>query len=99
MPDDSDFGFFLQVDLSYPDNIKEKPRIFSLLLKKNHPENFTPHMNEKKLNNYIQLMKLICDWTDEKNYSIHQWMLIFYVRHGLVIDKLHEKICFKQGKW
>ena len=26
-------------------------------------------------------------------------MLEFYVRHGMVVDKLHEKISFKQSKW
>ena len=26
-------------------------------------------------------------------------MLKFYVRHGMVVDKIHEKISFKQSKW
>ena len=26
-------------------------------------------------------------------------MLEFYVRHGMVVDKLHENISFKQSKW
>ena len=26
-------------------------------------------------------------------------MLIFYVRHGMIFDKIHEMISFKQSKW
>ena len=30
-PDDSEIGYFLEVDLNYPDDIKEKNQIFSIL--------------------------------------------------------------------
>ena len=43
--------------------------------------------------------KLICDWTDKKNYLIHYRMLKFYVRHGMVVDKIHEIISSKQSTW
>ena len=54
-----------------------------------------------KLNliHYTQCKKLICDWTDKKNYLIHYRMLKFYVRHGMIVDKVHEIISFKQSKW
>ena len=54
-----------------------------------------------KLNhdNYTQCKKLICDWTDKKNYLIHYRMLKFYVRHGMIVNKIHEIISFKQSKW
>ena len=31
-PDDSAIGYFIEVDLKYPDNIKEKTKTFSLAL-------------------------------------------------------------------
>ena len=41
---------------------------------------------------------LICDWTDNKKYLIHYRMVKFYVRHGMVVEKIHERISFKQSK-
>ena len=50
--------------------------------------------------NYVSpKKKLICDWTDKKNYLIHYRMLKFYVRHGMKIKKVHKVISFKQSKW
>ena len=49
--------------------------------------------------NYTQNRKLIYDWTDKKNYFIHYRMLKFYLRHGMVVDKVHEVISFRQTKW
>ena len=43
--------------------------------------------------------KLICDWTNRKNYLFHYRMFKFYVRHGMKIDKVHSVISFKQDKW
>ena len=48
---------------------------------------------------YISHNKLISDWIDKKNYLIHYRMLNFYVRHGMVIDNVHEILSFKQSKW
>ena len=49
--------------------------------------------------NYVSQKKLICDWTDKKNFLIHYRMLKFYVRHGMKINKVHSVISFKQNKW
>ena len=54
---------------------------------------------EIKPKNYTKAKKLICDWTDKKNCLFHHRMLKFYVRHGTVVEKIHEKISFKQSKW
>ena len=100
-PDDSEIGYFVEVDLKYPDNIKQKTKYFPFC-----PENkfspqdkFTNYMNEIKPDSYTQCKKLICDWTDKKNYLIHYRMLKFYVRHGMIVEKVHEIISFKQSKW
>ena len=56
-------------------------------------------MKQIKPKNYAKSNKLICDWTDKKDYLVHYRMLKFYVRHGMVVDKIHEIISFKQSNW
>ena len=56
-------------------------------------------MKKIRPKNYTISKKLICDWTDKKIYLIHYRMLKFYVGHGLVLEKIHEKVSFTQSKW
>ena len=51
-----------------------------------------------KPENYTKARKLICEWTVDKNYSTYYRMLKIYVRHGLIVDKIHEIISCKQNK-
>ena len=67
--------------------------------KKIHPDDFSDYMKEIKPDTYIQTSKLICDWSDKKNYLIQYRMLKFYVRHGMIVDKVHEIISFSQSRW
>ena len=60
-PDDSDIGYFVEVDLRYPDNIQEKTKIFPFC-----PENkiidkdkYNEYMKEIKPKNYIKSKKLM----------------------------------------
>ena len=99
-PDDSEIGYFLEVDLKYPDKIKEKTKNFPFCPenKKINPDKYNDYM-KKKPKNYTKSKKLICDWTDKKKYLIHYRMLKFYVRHGMIVEKIHEIISFKQSRW
>ena len=56
-------------------------------------------MKQKNLKNIQNLKKLLCDWTDKKSYLVHYRMLKLYVKHGMVVDKIHEIISFKHSKW
>ena len=100
-PGDSDIGFFIEVDLTYPNNIKEKTKNFPFTPenKKINPDNFSDYMKEIKPDTYIQTKKLICDFSDKKNYLVHYRMLKFYVRHGMTVDKVHNVISFRQSRW
>ena len=100
-PDDSDIGYSFEVDLKYPDNIKEKTKNFPYapMNKKINPVDFSDYMKSIIPDTYTQNKKLICDWSDKKNYLVHYRMLKFYLRHGMIVDKVHSVISFKQSRW
>ena len=92
--DDKEVGYFVGVDLKYPDGIKQKTKNFPFC-----PENkfspqdtFTKYMKKMKQDSYAKCKKLVCDWTDTKKYLIHYRMLKFYVRHGMIVEKVLEVI-------
>ena len=91
----------VEVDLKYPDNKKEKTRNFPFapVNKKINPDEFSEYMKEIKLKTYTQTKKLICDWSDKKNYLILYRMLKLYIRHGMEVEKVHSTISIKQSKW
>ena len=100
-PDDSDRGYFVEADLIYPDNIKQKTKSFPYtpVNKKINPDNFSDYMKEIEPDTYVQSSKLICDWSNKKNYLVHYRLLKFYVRHGMIVDKVHNIISFRQSMW
>ena len=69
------------------------------MIKKNNLDDFSDYMNEIKPDTCTQTKKLISDWSDKKNFLIHYRMLKFYVRYGMIVDKVLEIIPFKQSKW
>ena len=87
--------------MKYPDNIKEKTKNFPFCPenKKINPDRYNEYMNKIKPKNNTKSEKLICDWIDKKKYLIHYRMLKFYVRHGMIVEKIHEIISFNQSKW
>ena len=48
--------------------MKEKTKIFPFAPENENinADDFTPHTNKMKPENYTNNMKLICDWTDKK---------------------------------
>ena len=77
--DDNDIGYFVEVDLKYPDNIKEKSKNFPFApeSKKVNPDNYSDYLKTVKPDAYTQTKKLICDWSDRENCLIQYRMLKF----------------------
>ena len=71
-PDDSEIGYFLEVDLKYQDNIKQKTKYFPFCPenKKINPKKFNKYIDKIKPETYTNSKNLICDWTDKKKYLI-----------------------------
>ena len=100
-PDDNDIGYFIEVGSKYPDNVKEKTRHipFAPENKKIHLDDFSDYMKTIKPDTYTQTKKLICDYSDKTNYLVHYRMLKFYVRDGMIVEKVHNVVSFKQSRW
>ena len=101
-PDDSDIGYFIETDLKYPHIIKERTESFPFCPenKKNNSGDYSEYEYKESIkpNNYTQTKKLICDFSDNKNYLTHYRMSKNYVRYGMEVEKVHTVISFKQSK-
>ena len=99
--DDSDVGYFVECDLKNPHKIKEETKNyhFSPENKTRPQDKLSDYMNEMTPKSYTQNKKLLCNCTDEKNYFVHYRTMEIYVRHEMIVDKVHEIILFMQSKW
>ena len=77
---------------------KQKIFRFFLKIKKINPDKFTLYMKENKPKIYTETKRLICDWSDNKDYLVRYTMLELYVRNGTVVEIFHEIISPKQSK-
>ena len=101
IPDDAEYGYYFQVDLKYPDNIKTHTRNFPLApVKRKVYESELSHfqLHQIKDKKRIPQEKLICDQYNKTEYICHYRNLKFYIRKGMVITKFHRVLQFKQGK-
>ena len=64
-----------------------------------NPDDFSDYMKDIIPHTYTQNKKQICGCSDKKNYLILYRMLKFYNRHGMIVDKVHEIISFRQSRW
>ena len=79
-----DKGYLLEVDVSYPFGLHDKHRDL-------------PFMCSKMKVGGVE--KLIADLRDKKRYVINIRALQQALEHGLVLEKIHRVIEFKQSPW
>ena len=84
-PEDSDTGYFVEVDLKNPDKLEKETKSFPFA-----PQNkaipkdkYNEYMKKMKPNNYTKAKKLLSYWTNDKNYLYQYRILKFYVRYGM----------------
>ena len=82
--EDEDIGYFLEVDVKYPENL--------VYLHSDLP--FLPE--RMKIN---KCCKLICSLHDKNKYVVYTRALKQVSKHGLKLKKVHEAIAFYQEAW
>ena len=101
IPDDNEYGFFIECDLLYPAEIKEKTKNFPFCpyQTKADPNLFSGYMNNVNQPNYKPTSKLMCDVTNKSKNMIHYRMFKFYLNQGMKVTKIHTIYRFKQSPW
>ena len=99
--DDNEYGYFIDYDLEYPVEIKEKTKNipFCPYQTKADPDLFSGYMNSVNQPNYKPTSKLMCDVTNKSKYMIHYRMFKFYLNQGMKVTKIHTIYKFKQSPW
>ena len=94
--DCNNVGYVLIVDLIYPDIIEYKSKNFPFCPENKtiNPDNYTEYMKEHKPQPHRPTSKLICDQTNKEYYIVHYRNLKFYLRMGMIINKVHRIISF-----
>lgn len=96
LPDDSEDGFLFEVDLHYPESLHSSHNDIPFCPEKRKlPKQAVDILNGKA----SKIPKLLLTLHDKKNYVIHYGMLKLALRHGLVLEKIHRILKFKQTKW
>ena len=101
IPDNNAYGFFIECDMLYPADIKEKTENFPFCpyQTKADPNLFSDYMNSVKQPKYKPASKLMCDVTNKNNYMMHYRMFKFYTKVGMKVTKVHSLWRFKQSLW
>lgn len=88
VPDNSDSGYFLEVDMEYPHALHDKHNDLPFL-----PENRVPPTSKFKNT------KLLTSLLDKTHYVLHYRNLKQALQHGLKLIRIHRVLHFTQSPW
>ena len=102
--DNSLYGYFLEVDLEYPENLHGSHKDYPMAPEKIKikDELLSPNCLEIKNNYDIKsgdINKLVPNLMPKKNYVVHYRNLKYYLSQGLMLKKVHRILEFKQSAW
>ena len=93
-PDDSDHGYYIDCDINYTNNCKDRTEQLAIMHNK--------RMRNDNEVSYIdggagkaRSEKLMLDQNNKTEYMVHYRMLKFYVKMGVTATKIHRVINFK----
>ena len=102
--DDADTGYFLEVDLGYPEQLHDLHSDYPLAPEKmliSH-EMLSPYQQQLKEDlgyKPSKVEKLLPNLWDKEKYVLHYRNLKFYLTQGLKLKKIHRALQFKQCPW
>ena len=105
IPDDGDWGYYFEVDLIYPNSIKDETADFPLApesgevtidMFSNFMKQFYKKLEECGQSKYKPCRKLLLTQVDKENYLAHFSILKFYLEKGMILKKVHRIIKFYQ---
>jgi len=102
--DDAEYGYILECDLTYSEELHEKHSDFPLAPEKMiiKESMISPHSRklEQKLNmKHFESVKLTPNLYDKKKYILHYRNLKLYLKHGLKLSYTHRVLRFRQSAW
>ena len=102
--DNSLHGYFLEVDLEYPENLHDFPKDYSMAPEKIKikDEMLSPYclkIKNKHDNKSGDINKLTPDLMSKKNWVVHYRNLKYYISQGLILKKFYRILEFKQSAW
>lgn len=103
--EDSSDGYILEVDLEYPSILHDKHSDYPLApeAKQVQPDDLSQFShrlaNALGLNPKSSLEKLIPNLHNKSKYVLHYRNLQQYIKHGLILKKIHRILTFKQSSW
>ena len=86
IPEDSDYGYILQIDIDYPEDLHDFHNEYPLL-----PEKICPPGGK--------IPKLLANLNNKTNYIVHYKNLLQALKMGLKLKKIHRILEFKQKNW
>lgn len=104
IPDDSEDGYILEVDLAYPDRLHDLHSDFPLAPERTFVTEDMLSPYSKTLQTQLDISqtkvsKLLTTLNDKTKYTVHYRTLKLYLELGLVLNKVHRVLVFKQSPW
>ena len=102
--DDSLHGYFLEVDLLYPEELCDKRNDFPMTPEKIKVKEEVLSPDQLEIKNKYDIKvgginKLITNLLSKENYAVHYRDLKYYLSKGLILAKVHRILEFKQSAW
>ena len=100
----SPIGYFLEVDLEYPDELYELHNDYPLASEKLAVSNDMLSKPSKKISDKYEIKvgdvkKLNPNLRNKTNYVVHYRSLQMYLSLGMKLTKIHRVLKFKQSDW